>query len=100
MLTKADLKAIQVILKTEIRTEIKVELTTALEVLKQELKSDIDIVKQELKSDILTFKDQILGKLEKIEQDMTVSNGYGDQLEEHADKIERLEQIHPQGKHA
>lgn len=44
-----------------------------------------------LKNEVVKFKDEILGRLDKIEQDLAIMNGYGDQLEDHETRIKNLE---------
>ncbi len=49
-----------------------------------------DIIK-DLKSDIATFKDVIVNRLDTIDQNLTVENGYGDKIENHETRITALE---------
>jgi len=48
-------------------------------------------VKTELKNDILTFKDQILFEINKLRDDVTVTTGYRDMIEDHDVRIGKLE---------
>jgi hypothetical protein len=44
-----------------------------------------------LKSEIASFEDVIIGRLDKIDEELAIINGYKDQLEDHEDRITRLE---------
>ena len=48
-------------------------------------------VKTELKNDILTFKDQILFEINKLRDDVTVTTGYRDMIQDHEARIETRE---------
>lgn len=62
-----------------------------LEATTVELIKYIGEVKTELKNDILTFKDQILHEINKLREDITVTTGYRDMIEDHEARIEVLE---------
>ncbi|MEK7079614.1 MAG: hypothetical protein AAB929_06085 [Patescibacteria group bacterium] len=56
-----------------------------------ELIKYIGEVKTELKNDILSFKDQILFEINKLRDDITVTTGYRDMIQDHEARIETLE---------
>jgi len=43
------------------------------------------------KDDIINFKDSILSEIIKLREDMTVVIGYSDRIEDHDQRIEKLE---------
>ena len=45
-----------------------------------------------LKDDLLTFKDEILGEVRKLREDVIAVIGYKDQIEDHETRIEKLEE--------
>ncbi len=81
MLTKSDLTAIRTIVKEEVTEQTK-NLTT-----KEELRASTKLLDEK----ITTFKDEILGRIEKSDEEMEVTKGYGDKLEDHEDRISVLE---------
>lgn len=93
-MTKKDLKVALAPYST--KKELKVALTPystrkALEATTVELIKYIGEVKTELKNDILTFKDQILFEINKLRDDITVTTGYRDIIQDHESRIETLE---------
>ncbi len=79
--TKKDLEALLVPYSTK----------KELEAITIELIKYIGEVKTELKNDILTFKDQILFEINKLRDDITVTTGYRDMIQDHESRIETLE---------
>ena len=69
MLTTTDLKKIKEITRDEIQTELR----------------------KELKNDIVTFKDEILHEIVAFREEMAVVTGYSDRIEDHDQRIEKLE---------
>ena len=49
--------------------------------------------KEEIKDDIYKFNDEILGEIQNLRDDMHVTKGYGDSIEDHDERISALE--HP-----
>ena len=45
-----------------------------------------------LKNDIYKFKDEILGEIQNLRDDIQVTKGYGDRIEDHEERISALEQ--------
>lgn len=43
------------------------------------------------KNDLIKFKDQIISEIEKSREEMIVTKGYGNQLEDHGERISTLE---------
>ncbi|MBI5122227.1 hypothetical protein HZA75_00045 [Candidatus Roizmanbacteria bacterium] len=90
--TKDDLK--KFITKEDFKVEskkfaTKEDLEVALE--KYATKDDLLNVTKELKNDILDFKDSILHEIIKLREDITVVIGYSDRIEDHDQRIEKLE---------
>lgn len=83
MLTKSDLLAIKQLIDVSIDTLI------------EEFGGKLDSLKNELKNDITNFKDTIIGRLDKIDEELTVTNGYGDKIENHEERITKLETKQP-----
>ena len=61
-------------------------------------KADIQIIqgfindlKNELKNDIVTFKDQILGEIKSLREEVTIVTSYRDKIEDHEERLEKLE---------
>lgn len=55
----------------------------------------VDLLKEvriELKGDILNFKDEILGEIVKLREDVTVTTGYRDIIENHENRLIKLEE--------
>ncbi|OGG23720.1 hypothetical protein A3A79_00745 [Candidatus Gottesmanbacteria bacterium RIFCSPLOWO2_01_FULL_43_11b] len=53
-----------------------------------------DVLREEKvpsKDDIVTFKDAILKELKDMREEITLIVGYKDQIEDHEDRIDRLE---------
>jgi len=48
-------------------------------------------LKKDIKNDIYNFKDAILTEIVKLRDDMTVTKNYGDRLENHEQRINKLE---------
>ncbi len=60
-----------------------------------ELAKKIDLLPT--KDDFFTKMDEVVGELETMRQEGTVGSH---QISDHEDRIEKLEEIHPVGKHA
>lgn len=85
-------------------TKIKRE-DNILDVIKQavaEVFEEKDVVTKEdlkylpSKEEYFEREDKAMGKLKKIEQELAILS---DHSADHSDRIEKLEKIHPQGKH-
>ncbi|OGY10254.1 MAG: hypothetical protein A3H88_00015 [Candidatus Blackburnbacteria bacterium RIFCSPLOWO2_02_FULL_44_9] len=76
MLTQADFNEVEQLVKEVVREEIK-HLPT--------------------KDEFFTKMDEVVGRLQKIEQELTV---VAHQTKGHEDRITGLEKIHPQSQHA
>ncbi len=50
-------------------------------------------LRKELKNDLLTFKDEILGEIKDLRDDVAVVTGYKDQIEDHEVRIDKLERL-------
>lgn len=68
----------------------KRDLQQALFQLKDELKREL---KQELGQDILQFKDEILFEIKGIREELAIVVGYRDRIEDHEERIEKLENV-------
>lgn len=68
MLTKKDLQAISELIDTKINPKFK-----------------------KLREEIIKFKDEILGEIKELRDDVSVVTGYKDQIKDHETRIERLE---------
>lgn len=79
--TKKDLE----VMLAPYSTKKELEATTV------ELIKYIGEVKIELKNDILSFKDQVLFEINKLRDDVTVTTGYRDMIQDHEVRIETLE---------
>lgn len=80
MLSKSDLQAIKALIDESV-------ITSA------------NSLRNELKNEIIKFKDEIMARLDKIDQELAITNGYGGRLEEHDERSTKLESIYPDGKH-
>lgn len=81
MLTKNDLENIRIIVKEEAKKEIiplKIELTQ---------------FKHEVKDDIYKYKVEIVSKIKDLQDEISLTKGYGDRLEEHDKRIIKLEDL-------
>ena len=45
-----------------------------------------------MREDITVFKDEIMGKLQNVQDDMTVYKGWRDMMEDHETRITKLEE--------
>ena len=61
-----------------------------IEKLKQVFATKDDLKGLASKDDLMKFKDEMVGRLDTIDQELAVTN-YGDQLEDHEIRIEKLE---------
>jgi len=66
-----------------------IDILDLIKAFRQELKSDI----QDLKNDIVTFKDEILHEIVKLREDVAVVVGYRDMIENHEQRIGKLENV-------
>lgn len=69
------------------RNELKGDIADV----RTELKTDIENVRKELKNDILQFKDDILHEIVAMREELTVTLGHRDMLEDHETRITKLE---------
>ena len=96
MLITEDIKKLKKVFATkDDLSNVTKELIDLIHSFRTELKEDIKKTSQELKSelknDILDFKDSILHEIIKLREDITVVIGYSDRLEDHDQRIEKLE---------
>jgi chromosome segregation ATPase len=54
-------------------------------------KDDFVKLRNELKSDAAIFKDEIVHDYVKVQEDFVVVNGWGDKIEDHEERITKLE---------
>lgn len=59
------------------------------------VKEEVGVVEKRLDEKITIFKDEILGEIEKSRDEMEITKGYGDQLEDHENRITKLEKKLP-----
>jgi len=87
MLTASDLNKIKEITRNEIKTELKKELK------RYPTKDDLNksLEKYATKDDLINFKDSILSEIIKLREDIEVVIGYRDMIEDHDQRIEKLE---------
>lgn len=57
-------------------------------------------VKNAIKEDILQFKDEVLGELQDLRDDVAVVTGYRQMLEDHDQDLEKLKAAHPHFSHS
>ncbi|MDO8609232.1 MAG: hypothetical protein Q7R95_01670 [bacterium] len=89
MITKKDMSYIKEELKATFATKEDLRATT------NELIELIKAFRQELKNDIVNFKDSILTEIVKLREDIIVTVGYRDTIEDHENRIIKLESKHP-----
>jgi len=51
-----------------------------------------EALESRLNNDIYKFKDEILGEIQNLRDDIQVTKGYGDRIEDHEERISALEQ--------
>lgn len=54
-------------------------------------KADLEAIRNLVKDEIIKFKDEIMSRLDNIDQELAVTNGYGEHLEDHETRITTLE---------
>lgn len=59
----------------------------------QSLRALIEELHKTFRNEVVKFKDEILKELVKIRQDYEVMKGYKDQLEDHEERLTKLENI-------
>ncbi|NCN58553.1 hypothetical protein COW99_01395 [Candidatus Roizmanbacteria bacterium CG22_combo_CG10-13_8_21_14_all_38_20] len=73
----------------EMYIEVRDEFTQTVSSFKDEVIRKVsNVVQKESKSvrnDVAKFKDEIVDRLDRIEQELTVTEGYGDRIEDHLD---------------
>ena len=108
-LTKSDFTTIKKIVRLEIDDALEQKLEEKLEQKleeklelkleqKLELKLDEKLGKYPTKDEFYVSMDKLMGKLEKIEQELTLTPSHSD-LADLEERIMPLEEIHPGGKH-
>ena len=58
---------------------------------KSDIRTEMQDMKKELKVDIVQFKDEVLSEIIKLRKDITVVIGYRDTIEDHENRIQKLE---------
>ncbi len=56
-------------------------------------KDDLKALEKKLTNDILNFKDEILHEIVAFREEMSVVIGYSDRIENHDQRIEKLEKV-------
>lgn len=72
--------------------ETRKEFTRKTETFKNQTIEAIKKEAKKVRSDIAKFTSEILGKLANMEDNLTITEGYSDKLENHEERIEKLEQ--------
>lgn len=83
MLNKSDLKAIRDILNDA--------LNSLREEFIERFADKNDLKRFALKDDLVSFKDEILGEIKSLREEVTIVTGYKNQIEDHEVRIEKLE---------
>ena len=60
----------------------------------------IDKKNYDLRSDLAKMKDEIVGELQTVRQEQTILSGQHSRVIDNEERLEKLEEIHPQGHHA
>lgn len=60
---------------------------------KDDLKGIKQEIKEEIKEEIIIFKDEILHEIVAFREEMAVIIGYSDRIENHDQRIEKLEKV-------
>lgn len=99
-LTKNDLKLIRgvvdEVVEEKVTSIVEEKVTSIVEdkVTSIVVEKVTDIIaenNQTLRSEIVQFKDDILGEIVKLREDVAVVTGYKDQIENHEERITRVE---------
>lgn len=88
MLTQTDLKQLKTIFVT--KDEMVKIVADLMDVMKLQFQSTQTEMKA-LRNDIIGFKDEILHEISDLRDDVTVTTGYRDLIEDHEDRITKLE---------
>src|SRR5205823_119235 len=94
MLTQSDTKLIRQLIKVTVKELLEENnryLVTKKDLGKYPTKDDFDELKAELKDIIITFKDEIYHEILNLRDDMAVVRGWRDMLEDHEDRIDKIE---------
>lgn len=81
------------------RVIVKDEINTALASFESRLLEAFDKKLYEMRSDNAKMKDQIVGELQTIRDEMSALNAQHQRVLDHEGRLENLEKIHPQGIH-
>lgn len=96
MITDVDVKKLEkkFVTKNDL-SKVTSELVEYIQAVRIEFKNDIkntsQDLKKELKNDIVDFKNSILNEIIKLREDIEVVIGYRDMIEDHDQRIEKLE---------
>lgn len=63
------------------------------EATKKELRTEIATSKNNLREEIILFKDEILHEIIKIREDFAVLTGYRNMIEDHEQRITKIEKV-------
>ena len=94
MITDVDIKKLRKIFSTKNELKKALEKYATKDDLSNVTKELMDLIhafRSELKNDIVDFKDSILHEIIKLREDITVVIGYSDRIEDHDQRIEKLE---------
>jgi hypothetical protein len=72
-------------------TKKDIQILKEVFVTRVEFKEEIANLRAALKNDIITFKDAIVGEIQSMREEIAIVIGYRDKIEDHEDRIERLE---------
>ena len=86
MLTKKDLQLI-----AELYNETRKEFASMFDRLRKEMREEMGQLREEIKNRIYKSEDKILKELADMRDELTITSGYSDRLEDHEKRIESLE---------
>jgi len=79
----------------EMYNEVRDEFTRTVSGFKDDVIHEVtrifDEKTQEMRNENATFKDEMLGEIQNLRDDMEVTKGYGDRIEDHEERISTLE---------
>ncbi len=74
------------------------------------VKNEMQLVKEEMqqirkdmreyRDEVATMKDEIVGELQTTREESTIHKGQHDRFDDVEQRLEKLEEIHPKGRHA
>lgn len=82
-----------------VREDVKDQIRWAEQRIGDRIEDKLDETFRKYRDEVLTFKDEVVGEVKAMREEQTIHQGQHDNLTDLPERVEKLEEIHPNGQH-